>query len=594
MDQKNVLVAVLVSLAILMGWQILFEHPKLERERQQQIAQQQAAEQAAPQTPGARPAAPGVPPGPAAAGTPAAPPGSRKTAVEASPRIKIVTKRVTGSIALRGGEIDDVTLIDYRQTVDKDSPPITLLSPIGSEHPYLARFGWLVQEQGIEVPGPDTLWQADGTELSPGKPVTLSWRSSQNLVFTQKIAIDANYMFTVDQSVANQSDRPVTLFNYGVIQRVGTPKTEGFFILHEGMVGVLNGTLKEIHYDGLKTPVEADSTGGWLGITDKYWLASLVPDQKEQIHGRFSHTTPNRIDEYWVDYRGKATSVAPGGSAQSTGRLFAGAKEVALLDSYEKDLGIARFDLAVDFGWFYFLTKPIFYVLDYFGKHLGNFGLGILLLTIIIKLLFFPLANKSYRAMSRLKVLQPKMMELREKYKDDRLKQNEAMMKLYKESNANPMSGCLPMVIQIPVFFALYKVLFVTIEMRHAPFYGWIRDLSAPDPTSVFNLFGLLPFSPPEVFLIGATVGAWPLIMGCTMYLQQLLNPQPADPIQARMFMLLPVIFTFVLAPFPAGLVIYWAWTNILSVGQQWLIMRQTGATPPPAAPAAKLKEKKS
>ena len=586
MDQKNVLIAVLISLAILMGWQILFEHPKLERERQQQ-----AAEQAAPQTPGARPAAPGVPPGPVAAGTPAAPPGSRKTAIEASPRIKIITPRVTGSIALRGGDIDDVTLTDYKQTVDKDSPPITLFSPFGSEHPYFARFGWLAQEQGIEVPGPETVWQADRPELSPGRPVTLSWKSPQNLVFTQKIAIDANYMFTVDQSVANQGDRPVTMFTFGQIQRIGKPRIEGFFILHEGMIGWLKGRLEEIEYNGLDKPFEADSANAWLGITDKYWLAALVPDQNEQIHGRFSHTAPNKIDEYSVDYRGSASSIAPGGNARVTGRVFAGAKEVWLLDAYEKELGLTRFDKAVDFGWFYFLTKPIFYVLDYFGKHLGNFGLGILLLTVIIKALFFPLANKSYRAMSRLKVLQPKMMEIRERYKDDRLKQNEAMMKLYKESNANPMSGCLPMIIQIPVFFALYKVLFVTIEMRHAPFYGWIRDLSAPDPTSIFNLFGLLPWSPPEVMLLGATVGAWALIMGCTMYLQQLLNPQPADPIQARMFMLLPVIFTFVLASFPAGLVIYWAWNNILSVGQQWLIMRQAGQKPAPSVPAAKSKK---
>ena len=580
MDQKNILFAVVVSVAILLGWQLLFERPQAERERQQQAAQQ--AEQATPQVPG-RPSAPGVPTPERASAPPAALPGARSSAVEASPRVKIVTPRVTGSLALRGAEIDDLTLTDYRETVDPNSPPITLLSPVGSEHPYLARYGWLAQEQGVDVPGPDTIWQADRTELSPGRPVTLTWRSPQNVVFTQKIAIDTNYMFTVDQSVANQGSQPVTVFPYGLILRVGTPKTAGFYLLHEGLIGVLNGGLKEIKYNKLAEPFETDSAGAWLGITDKYWLAALVPDQKSDIHARFSHTTPNKIDEYWVDYRGKAVSVAPGDSGATTNRLFAGAKEVWLLDTYEKEFGLTLFDHAVDFGWFDFLTKPIFYILDYFGKQIGNFGLGILLLTVIIKALFFPLANRSYRAMSRLKALQPKMVEIRERYKEDRIKQNEAMMKLYKESNANPMSGCLPMIIQIPVFFALYKVLFVTIEMRHSPFYGWIHDLSAPDPTSVFNLFGLLPWAPPEAHLLGATIGAWTLIMGGTMYLQQLLNPQPADPIQQRMFMLLPVVFTFVLASFPAGLVIYWAWNNTLSCAQQWLIMRRMGVKPTPA-----------
>ena len=338
---------------------------------------------------------------------------------------------------------------------------------------------------------------------------------------------------------------------------------------------MINDQLQEIDYDDLQESgkIQAKSRGGWLGITDKYWLVALVPDQKSQIDTNFRHTLQNKEDKYQVDYLGGAVVVQPSGASEVSNSLFAGAKEVRLLDAYESKLGISRFDLAIDFGWFYFLTKPIFYVLDYFYHLLGNFGLAILLLTVIIKLLFFPLANKSYTAMSRLKLLQPKMVQLRERYKDDRAKQNEAMMKLYKDEKVNPAAGCFPMLVQIPVFFALYKVLFVSIEMRHAPFYGWIQDLSAPDPTSIFTLFGLITWAPPEFLLIGI----WPIIMGVTMYLQQKLNPAPADPMQAKIFMFLPIIFTFMLARFPAGLVIYWAWNNILSISQQYVIMKRMG-----------------
>ncbi len=369
--------------------------------------------------------------------------------------------------------------------------------------------------------------------------------------------------------------RPVTLYPYGLVSRTGTPPTLGFFILHEGLLGVINDQLREVDYDELQEDgkIEGTSQGGWLGITDKYWLVALVPDQKAQLRTNFRHTLQNREDKYQVDYLSSAVVVQPNSSNEISNRLFAGAKEVKLLDAYEADLGISRFDLAVDFGWFYFLTKPIFYVLIYFFEWLGNFGLAILLLTVIIKIAFFPLANKSYAAMSRMKQLQPKMTKLKERYGDDRAKMNEAMMKLYKDEKVNPAAGCFPMLIQIPVFFALYKVLFVAIEMRHAPFYGWIQDLSAPDPTSLFTLFGLIPWSPPEFLMIGI----WPIIMGATMYLQQKLNPAPADPMQAKIFMFLPFIFTFMLAQFPAGLVIYWAWNNILSIAQQYAIMKRMG-----------------
>jgi len=321
------------------------------------------------------------------------------------------------------------------------------------------------------------------------------------------------------------------------------------------------------------TPLDYSSEGGWLGFTDKYWLTSLVPPQNEAVKARFTHTVDAGVDRYQADYLGPEATVAPGSTVESSARFFAGAKEVNLLDAY-KDSGIPLFDRAIDFGWFYFLTKPIFLILQFFYQILGNFGLAILLLTLCVKLLFFPLANKSYNAMSKMKLLQPEIQKLRERFPDDKARQQQEMMALYKRVGANPLAGCLPIVIQIPVFFALYKVLFVTIEMRHAPFFGWIHDLSAPDPTSFANLFGLLPFAPPAILMIGA----WPLIMGLTMFLQQKLNPQPVDPVQARMFMLLPVIFTYMLAAFPAGLVIYWAWNNLLSIGQQWAIMHRAGA----------------
>jgi YidC/Oxa1 family membrane protein insertase len=386
-------------------------------------------------------------------------------------------------------------------------------------------------------------------------------------------------MFTVSQTVENSSSAPVALFPYGLVSRTGTPPVAGTYILHEGPIGVFNGTLDDdVKYSSLKAgePRVYATTGGWMGFTDKYWLVSLIPDQQESAKARFSRTDRDHTEIYQVDYTGSEHMVPAGGSISSSDRLFAGAKEVHLLDRYESELGIPKFDRAIDFGWFYFLTKPIFLTLDVLYHWVGNFGIAIMLLTVIIKAIFFPLANKSYRAMSKMKVLQPEMQKLRERFGDDKARLNQEMMALYKRVGANPMAGCLPIVIQIPVFFSLYKVLYVTIEMRHAPFYGWIHDLSAPDPTSFINLFGLLPFHAPAIAFL--TIGAWPLIMGVTMFLQQKLNPQPADPIQAKMFMILPVVFTYMLSQFAAGLVIYWAWNNLLSIAQQWVIMRRAKA----------------
>jgi len=503
---------------------------------------------------------------------------SRPEALERSSRVAIASPRVTGSIALRGGRIDDLVLNDYREEVDPSSPNIILLSPAGAKDAYYADYGWVAEAPGVALPGPDTLWQADGDKLSPDRPVTLRWDNGQGLTFYRSFALDANFMFTVTQRVENNSGAPVTLYPYGLIARHGTPHLLNFYILHEGMLGVFNGTLEEIDYSDVaeQGQIPFESTGGWLGITDKYWLVALVPDQAQQIAARFGHTLQNGTDLYQTDYRGDGLAIAPGSSSESISRLFAGAKEVRLLDYYKNTLGIPLFDRAVDFGWFYFLTKPIFYVLDFLNRHIGNFGVAILALTVMIRLLMYPLANKSFRAMNKMKGLTPEMTKLRERFKDDKPRMQQELMALYKREKVNPAAGCLPILVQIPVFFALYKVLFVTIEMRHAPFFGWIQDLSAKDPTSYLNAFGLAPWGVPQLGALDViSLGIWPLIMGVTMWLQQKMNPAPPDPVQARIMSVLPIVFTFMLAHFPAGLVIYWAWNNTLSIAQQWVLKRR-------------------
>jgi len=576
-NQRNMLIAVVLSIAILLGWQFLVEIPRMERQK----AQQQAAQQEQPLSPPA--------PGESQTGQAAAPaqpeaPGSEAGALTTAEvvaeggRVAIQSPRVRGSISLKGGRVDDVALTQYHETTEPGSPSIELLRPAGTEHPYFAEFGWVAGGTDTAMPDEETVWRADRDTLTPETPVTLTWDNGQGLVFSRTIALDDNYMFTVTQRVENRGAEPVTLYPYSLISRSGTPKVLGFYILHEGPIAVIDDALEEYSYKDLqeKKQVAADSTGGWIGITDKYWLAAVIPGPDTAVKTRFSYSDASGA-KYQADFLGAAQTVAANATVEASSRLFAGAKEVRLLDHYMDTLAIEKFDHAVDFGWFYFLTKPIFYALNIFHGWLGNFGLAILLLTVIIKLLFFPLANKSYRAMSKMKLLQPEMLKMKEKYGDDRARMNQEMMELYKREKVNPAAGCLPIVIQIPVFFALYKVLFVTIEMRQAPFYGWIKDLSAPDPTSVLNLFGLFTWTPPS-FLHFAAIGAWPLIMGLTMFLQQKLNPPPPDPVQARIFMFLPIVFTFLLAHFPAGLVIYWAWNNALSITQQWVIMRRVEA----------------
>jgi YidC/Oxa1 family membrane protein insertase len=565
MDQKNLLLAIVLSVAILLGFQYLFEAHKPSAPPPSEPAKPAAAP-----PPATKAEAPGAVPTPQEAQT-------RAQALAAERRVKIDTPRLHGSIDLTGARLDDLTLATYHDTVDPKSPEVVLLEPTGTKDPYFAEFGWIAGSAGetVKLPGPQTVWSTADAVLTPSHPVTLTWDNGQGLIFTRRLAIDQDYMFTVEQAVRNTTGAPVSLIPYALISRTGTPQTAGYYILHEGLIGELGGSLQEVKYSSLSPnkPLDYDSTGGWLGFTDKYWLTALVPPQNEAIKARFRHTVEGGVDRYQADYTGAAITVPPSGSGATSTRFFGGAKEVNLLDAYAAS-GIPRFDRAIDFGWFYFLTKPIFLTLQFFYGILGNFGLAILLLTFIIKLLFFPLANKSYKAMSKMKLLQPEMAKIRERFPDDKQKQQQEIMAMYKRVGANPMAGCLPIIIQIPVFFSLYKVLFVTIEMRHAPFFGWIHDLSAPDPTSFANLFGLIPWTPPSILMIGA----WPIIMGITMFLQQKLNPQPVDPMQARMFMALPVIFTYMLSAFPAGLVIYWAWNNTLSIAQQWVIMHRAGA----------------
>ena len=517
----------------------------------------------------------------------------RAAALAESPRIEIHTDRLLGTISLIGGRIDDLTLANYRETVNPTSPQIVLLNPPGTDNAYYADFGWLAaKDAALDLPVATTRWTADGGPLTVDHPVSLSWDNGQGLVFTRTIALDRNFMFTVTDAVKHQGKAAVKLYPYGRIRRVGTPPLAGYAILHEGLLGVLDGSLRETKYSAVpkEGSLEFDSTGGWLGITDKYWLVALAPDQATPIHVNFLRDKEADKDVYLTNFADAgAVNVAPGSSASSLTRLFAGAKEVHLLAGYRDQLGIPLFERAVDFGYLWFLTKPIFYLLDFLYQVIGNFGLAILAMTICVRLLMFPLANKSFRAMNKMKKLTPLMTELRERHKDDKQRLNQEMMQLYKREKVNPAAGCLPVLVQIPVFFCLYKVLFVTIEMRHAPFFGWIKDLSAPDPTTWINLFGLLPWHLPDftgVPFVGgivaaiAALGVWPIIMGLTMFLQQKMNPPPPDPVQAKIFMFLPIIFTFTLARFPAGLVIYWSWNNLLSISQQRYLMWRMNRKP--------------
>ncbi len=577
MDNRNLLLAVVLSAVILLGFEMMYPS-----QPQGPVGDAQTTAQTQPGQDPTIPTAPRQMPGQAGGAPQLEAPvdGAMKNAAEMvaqGERVSITSPSVTGSILLKGARIDDLILNGYNETLEEDSPKIRLLSPRGSQNAYYAEYGWV--GTGIKTPNKDSVWTADKAVLDPNNPVTLSWGNGEGLTFKRTIAIDKDFMFTITQGVVNNTGQTVTLNPYGLVSRWGTPDVSGLYILHEGPLGVFNEVLEELDYDDLQSDGKIDyaTTGGWIGFTDKYWLAALIPDQNQPVSARMLYSTTGLIEKYQTDFVGQQVVIEPGQTNQATTRFFAGAKRVTLLDGYAEQLGIVNFDLAVDFGWFYFLTKPIFYALHYLHGVLGNFGVAILLLTVAIKLVLFPLANKSYVAMSKMKKLSPEIKKLQERFKDDKMRLNQEMMALYKKEKANPAAGCLPILVQIPIFFALYKVLLVTIEMRHAPFFGWIQDLSARDPASIWTLFGLFDWNHTAYIPEFIDIGVWPIIMGLTMWLQQKMNPQPTDPIQAKVFMYLPFIFTFLLAPFSAGLVIYWAWNNALSIAQQWVIMRRMG-----------------
>ena len=578
-ENRNLILAIVLSAAVLFGWQYFVAGPQMDAQKAKpgQVTKSEKA-------PGVE-APSGAPQAPQSVGPAAATTLTRAQALaKGGARVAIDTPSIDGSLRLAGARFDDLRLKRYRETVDPKSPEIVLLSPDAAAHPYYTVFGWVAAPgANVKVPGATTLWTlAGGNRLTPASPVTLTWDNGQGLVFTRQISVDDKYMFTVRDTVANSGASKVVLYPYAYVARDGMPEeaVKSTWILHEGFVGVGNGSLKDATYGDFKEdkpPQTFSSTGGWVGITDKYWMAAVIPPQDQTFDGAYRGTASSRGRAYQADYRLPAETIAPGKTVSLTQHLFAGAKVVTTLNGYADTLGIQRFDLAIDWGWFWFFTKPIFWLLDLFYRYIGNFGIAILLLTVTIKLAFFPLANASFKSMSKMKKLQPEIERIKERFADDRARQQQEMMEFYKREKVNPVSGCLPMLIQMPVFFSLYKVLYVTIEMRHAPFFGWIQDLSAPDPTSILNLFGLFPYHIPLFIPAFLSIGVWPILMGFTQFLSTKMNPTPADPVQAKMFTFMPVIFTFMMAGFPAGLVIYWTWNNLLTAAQQYVVMRRQG-----------------
>jgi YidC/Oxa1 family membrane protein insertase len=561
-DNKNFILAIVLSMLIIFGWQYFYAKP---------LQDKLTTTDTTTTTP--------VQPDGTVPGTTTPSPVTRDDALKTSPRLRIETPSVTGSINLQGAQFDDLHLVKYRETIDPKSPTIVFLSPAGTPGALFAEQGFIgATGTTARLPDPKTVWNApEGSVLTGDKPITLTWDNGAGLIFSRTIEITDEYVFSVTQTVENKSAAAVALIPYARIQRQDTPAVSGYWVFFEGMLGWLNNGLQEIHYSDVseqKDATKVDTTGGWLGFTDKYWAATIIPDQTRPVISSFLHQKAGERDVYQTDYLAKdAIVIQPGTSASYKDQVFAGAKVVKTIDAVGAKYGIAGFDYMVDWGWFYFLTKPFFYLLDWLKGIVGNFGIAILIATLLVKAVVFPLANKSYASMSKMKKLQPEMQKLKEEFPDDKMKQQQGMMELYKREKVSPLSGCLPVVVQIPIFFALYKVILTSIELRHAPFYGWIHDLSAPDPTSLFNLFGLIPWTPPAMLMIGI----WPLIMGVTMWLQMRLNPTPPDPVQASLFNWMPIMFTFMLGTFPVGLVIYWAWSNTLSILQQSLIMKRHG-----------------
>jgi YidC/Oxa1 family membrane protein insertase len=552
-DKRNIILAVVLTIGILFGWPVIsnyfFPQPV------QPVTQQQA--QTTPQVQG----------GPMAEGANAI--RDLNTVIGETPRVAIETPKLRGSINLRGARIDDVVLPTHRQTVEEGAPPVRLFGPSGTGEAYFASFGW--NGEGVKVPTADTVWTADGDKLTPQTPVTLRWNNGAGQTFVIRVSIDEDYLLTVAQTIENASSNPVAVRNYGLLSRVGHSKDPSTRTIHTGPVGVFNGAANyDVDYDTLDEEGDKrfSTTGGWLGFTDLYWHAALVPSQGLLVDTQFRKGTENR---YQADLTYAPAIVQPGTSLSTTSRLFVGAKETPVLDRYMNEQGIALFDRSIDWGWFRWFEKPIFYLLEWLFHHIGNFGVAIICLTFIVRGLMFPVAQRQFASMAAMRAIQPKMKALQERYKNDKPKMQQEIMQLYKTEKVNPLAGCLPIFLQIPIFFALYKVLMLAVEMRHQPFYLWIKDLSAPDPAHVLNLFGLLDFQPPAFLGIGILA----IILGVTMWLQFKLNPAPMDDMQKQIFSIMPWMMMFIMAPFAAGLLIYWCTSNILTIAQQWWLYRK-------------------
>jgi len=588
---RNMIIAVVLSAVVLIGWQFFIAGPQMQKAQQaQQLAAQQASELAAalPTNAASGAATTGTTTTTALAAPGAASFADRASAIAASSRIAIDTASLSGSIDLTGARLDDLQLKKYRETTDANSPIVTLLTPAGAPGAYYVEQGWVATTGTPKLPDATSAWTADaGAKLTDTTPVTLSWDNGAGLVFHRTFALDPNYLFTVTQSVDNKTGADVALVPYSRIVREGTPKVQNFFVQHEGPLGIL-GSNNEVSkkYSDLAGDKQDrfDNTSGWLGFTDKYWATAIIAKPGDAINAQFNYLKPGNLEQYQASFVAtQPLAIANGTTGTSTSYLFAGAKEEAVLQNYDQTYHFDRLDLLIDWGWLFFLTRPMSELLKFLYGFLGNFGLAVLTMTVIVKALFFPLANRSYASMAAMRRVQPEMKSIQARFKDDRAAQQQATMELYKREKINPLSGCWPVLIQIPVFFSLYTVIFISPDMRQAPFFGWIHDLSAQDPTNIFTLFGLLPISNETlatVPFVGGLLhlGVWPIVMGTTMWVQMRLNPPPPDPAQQAIFNWMPVIFTFMLGTFPAGLVIYWSWNNFLSICQQYFIMSRHGA----------------
>ncbi len=554
MDNKNVFVAIALSMSVLLFWAAFFEEP---RPVEKSIPQQQKEDVESKITPNI-------------SDSTNVKKISRAESIKGSKRLVIENSSIIGSLSLKGGLIDDISFKKHKQNL-KNNKNVEFLNPSETEDGFYVETGWTSLGNKIKVPTKETVWGYKGNNiLNKNQPIFLEWNNGEGIIFKRKIELDDNYLFTITQQVQNNTNQPLELYPYAQITRNKVPDDiQNFYISHEGFIGVFDDELKEDDYDDIEeNKIVREANQGWLGITDKYWMAALVPKKGENFKSTFLYRNAFKAN-YILN---NPTIINASANNSNEIKLFVAAKEVEIIDTYAKEQKIEKFDLVIDWGWFYFFTKPLFFIIDYLFKYSGNFGIAIVIITVGIRLIFFPLANYSFRSMAKMKAVQPEMARLKELHKEDKVKLQQEMMALYRKEKINPASGCLPVLIQIPFFFAIYKMLFISLEMRHQPFFGWIKDLSDKDPTSIFNLFGLIPWDPPS-FLI---IGIWPILMGASMWVQQKLNPAPTDPIQAKIFAFFPLFLTIILASFPSGLVVYWTINNILTIAQQWVIMKQT------------------